>query len=156
MLLLLLFLRRPLLLSSQILDIIMLVTYDKLLYVSPSYALLKSALVAAYRWRHQEIWLHVDQDNHAAIRLYNNLGYKVVSTDREWRIPFKARFLMSKSLPTRVASAPPSTESTGASPEAVATVASSLATSSPTEATDIDASSVYVWTKNVSAVTEPE
>jgi hypothetical protein len=54
--------------------------------------------IAGRRWRHKQIWLHVDCSNKAALALYTRLGYQIMATQRSWRVPFQKRHLMMKQL----------------------------------------------------------
>jgi hypothetical protein len=56
---------------------------------------------AARRWRHRQVWLHVDQANTPAVKLYKRAGYRIASEDRPWRPPFQKRYLMVKTLQPR-------------------------------------------------------
>ena len=56
---------------------------------------------AARRWRHRQIWLHVDQENAPALAMYKSAGYRVVHSDRSWIPPFQKRHLMCKEVPQR-------------------------------------------------------
>eukprot|EP00892_Ulva_mutabilis_P006686 jgi/Ulvmu1/438/UM001_0445.1 len=69
-------------------------------------ALLDAVERLGRRWRHKEVWLHVDVDNTAAIGMYHKAGYVTVKQQRERVPPFKMRYLMKKRiLPSGLAAA---------------------------------------------------
>lgn len=74
---------------------------------------------AGRRWRHQEVWLHVDVDNTAAVAMYQKAGFVAVKRERERVPPFHMRFLMKKAIP-QAATHAPAVPHTGTAPASTA------------------------------------
>jgi hypothetical protein len=85
-----------------------------------------------WRWRHREIWLHVDESNTPAVEMYLKSGYCVVRRERDPIIPLQQRILMKKTLAQRSAASAPTPSSSGEAPQEA----------------DVQGSKVFVWGPN--------
>lgn len=59
-----------------------------------------NVVAAAQRWGHEDLWLHTEVQNEAALALYLSAGYTQQKTDPAFFGPFR-RVLLRKSLPPR-------------------------------------------------------